>query len=710
VSRPERRPAPPQRPATPAAPAAPAPAGGPPLAVRFAVALALVGSTIAAFAGVTRNGWILFDDPGYVTENPHVTGGLTADNLRFFLHASHGANWHPLTSYSHLLDVQLFGLDAGAHHAVSLGLHALTALALLLVLYRMTGSWWRSAAVAALFALHPLRVESVAWAAERKDVLSGLFFVLTLAAYRRWAMRPGGARMALVAAALALGLLSKPMLVTTPFVLVLLDAWPLGRLDLADTRRLPRALWARLLEKAPLFALAAALAVVTYLVQRASGATSDALFTPAQRVSNALVSYACYALETAWPAHLAIFYPHPREVEWLAASLSGAALIAITALAWRERGRRPWFAVGWLWYVGTLVPVIGLVPVGRQAWADRYSYLPTIGLVLVLVWFAGEWADRRRAFRVAAALAALVACAALGTATARQVARWRDTRTLFEWTLAQRPSNAVAQMCLGDLELKAGRPGPAIERYRAALEAEPDYDIVRNNLASALAMTGHREEAREEFARATRTRASAQSLHNLGMFAAQEGRYAEAVTEFERALALDSRHLPSHVRLAAALVALGRLPEAEQHLRMAVDLSNGDPEKRRLLAEALKAERRPAEALEQYELVVRARPDDVDALVNAAWLRATIARDDLRDGAAAVGMAERARAASPEPPAIVEATLAAAYAEAGRFPEAVAAGERAVSIARAAGSAGEAAEYARQLAFYRAKRAFRLAP
>jgi tetratricopeptide (TPR) repeat protein len=684
--------------------------GGPPWPVRALVALALVAATLAAFAGVRHNGWILFDDPGYVIDNPHVVHGFTPEAARWFLHAAHGANWHPLTSYSHLLDVTLFGLNAGAHHVMSLGLHALTALLLLLVLHRLTGAWWRSVAVAALFALHPLRVESVAWAAERKDVLSGLFFVLTLEAYRRWALRPGAARMTLTALALALGLLAKPMLVTTPFLLVLLDVWPLGRLDLAGRRR-GRALADRVLEKWPLIALSLALAVVTFLVQRESGATNNSLLPVSQRISNALVSWARYVGKSLWPAGLTVFYPHPRRVEWLAASLSLLGLAAASWLAWRERGRRPWLLVGWLWFIGTLMPVIGLLQVGRQSWADRYTYLPTIGLAIALAWTLGEWGARSRAARVGLAVALLAACAALGTATARQVARWRDTRTLFTWTLSLGESNAVAHMCLGDLEMKAGRPAPAIAEYRAALRAEPDYDLVRNNLASALAMTGRRAEARAEFEEAMRHgRPSAETWHNLGLLDAQEGRYAEAAVAFERALRIDPKHLPSHVKLAAAYGALGRLADAETHWRAAVELSGGSPGDRRLLAETLKRERRPAEALEQYEAILRAVPDDIDALVNAAWIRATFPSADLRDGAAAVRMAERAKAKSPEPLAIVEATLAAAYAESGRFGDAVDACARALKLARAAHADDEAAGYAAQLACYRDRRPFRVAP
>jgi hypothetical protein len=340
--------------------------------LRPAGLLLLALATFAAFAPVLGNDWILFDDPDYVTTQPRVLGGLRLDHAAWFLTHPHAANWHPLTTWSHMLDVQLFGTRAGGHHAVSLLWHVLTAVLLAYVLLRLTGAWWRSLAVGALFAVHPLRVESVAWVSERKDVLSGAFFVLTLEAYRRWVERPGRGRYALLLLALALGLMSKPMLVTLPFVLVLLDLWPLGRLR--PGRRPARGgaagvtLARSLAEKWPLFALAAASAAVTFVVQRRIGAVIPvAAIPPARRLANAALSAWRYVGDTLWPRDLAIFYPYHPGLDGVRVAVAALALAGVTAVAVLLARRRPYVTVGWFWYLGMLVPVVGIVQVGSQA-------------------------------------------------------------------------------------------------------------------------------------------------------------------------------------------------------------------------------------------------------------------------------------------------------------------------------------------------------
>jgi Flp pilus assembly protein TadD len=531
----------------------------------------LAAATLAAFAGVLRNGWILLDDPEYVVGNPHVTRGLTLDGLLWFLHVPHGGNWHPLTSASHLLDVTLFGLRPAGHHAVSLALHAANAVLLALTLRRLTGAWWRSVLVAALFALHPLRVESVAWVAERKDVLSGLLFVLTLWAYARWAERPGAARHALVVVGLALGLMAKPMLVTVPFVLVLLDVWPLGRLagmegapGAGATVRAPaRTLGGLLAEKWPLFLLAAVSAAVTLLVQGGSGAVvSTRLVTPGFRAANALLSYWRYVGKSFWPTGLAIFYPYDRVLDVPRVALAGLALAALTALAFRQARRRPHLLVGWLWYVGMLVPVIGLVQVGGQACADRYTYLPTIGLGIALVWLVGDLVAPSRPARIAAALVAALALTALGVATARQVALWTDSRTLLAHALAVTRDNAIAEQGMGNALLEANDVVLAIAHLDRAYQLEPGLPDLENNLGSALGLAGRFGEAAVHFRAALRTQPTADLHHNLAAALLGEGRVAEAIPEYESALRLDPTSYASLVQLAAACAAVGRFSDA----------------------------------------------------------------------------------------------------------------------------------------------------
>ncbi|HVP15348.1 MAG TPA: hypothetical protein VMS88_07375 [Terriglobales bacterium] len=594
-------------------------------------------ATFAAFAGVLRNGWVVFDDPQYVYANPHVNRGLTGAGLRWFLTEPHGGNWHPLTSFSHMLDVQVFGLDPAGHHAVSLALHLVNALLLALVLFRLTGAWWRSALVAGFFALHPLRVESVAWISERKDVLSGLFFLLTLDAYRRWAARPSASRYGLVIAWLALGLMSKPMLVTLPAVLVLVDLWPLGRLKQAVPRgstSVPaaatpppapaRSLGGLIAEKWPLFSIAAASAVVTFLVQRRGGAVAPLDLIPlGRRLANAVVTCWLYIGQTLWPRDLAVFYPYGRSIHLAATLIAAAGLVAATVLAIRAFRTRPYLAVGWLWYLGMLVPVLGLVQVGGQSHADRYTYLPAIGIALALVWWIADRVRDRRALRVTSAGLAVIALATLGIATARQVAIWRSTESLFDRVLVASRGNLVG------------------------------VRMAHQNLGKALLEAG----------------------------------------ELRRAIP----HLEA---------SLGLAPGTEDSLRRALAANPAGIETTRQLAILLARENRVGEAVAAYRAILARAPGDLDALDNIAWMRATSDDPRQRDGAEAVRLAERVRAESPEPVGAIYSTLAAAYAEAGRYGDAVRACERAIQLARAGGASEEIRAYERQLARYREGKPF----
>lgn len=684
-----------------------------PGARRAGAVAALAVATLAAFAGVVRNDWILLDDPLYVYENPHVMHGFTAAGIRWSLTEPHGGNWHPLTSWSHMLDVQLFGLVPGAHHAVSLGLHVANAVLLLLVLFALTGAWWRSAVVAGLFALHPLRVESVAWVAERKDVLSGLFFLLTIGAYARWARKPGRGRWTLVLVCAALGLMAKPMLVTLPFVLLLLDVWPLRRSRPAPPAGAARGgtLRQRVAEKWALFALAAASATITFLVQRKAGAVvSMGHVSAGRRFTNAAISCWRYVGKTLWPSGLAPFYPFNHAADPIATAASVVGLALVTWLVVRERKRRPYLVVGWLWYLGMLVPVIGLVQVGGQAYADRYTYLPTIGLVIALVWGIGEWAARSRARAIGAATAALVAMIALGVATARQVALWRNTATLFTHTLLVTRDNPVAHYNLGDVLLKAGDPRAAVPHYAEAVRLAPEFGDAHNKLGSALGALGRNDEAIAELQLALQTSNTADVHHNLGFAYAKEGRIDDALREFQAALALDPDHELSLVHFGAALGAANRLAESETPLRHALALDPGNLEARRLLAVTLTRENRVEEAIHEYGEILRANPDDLDALINVAWVRATHADAAHRDGAEAVRLAERARDHSGDPFPVLYSTLAAAYAEAGRFDDAVRAGGRALALADSTRDSLEASRDAERLRLYRAGKPFHFTP
>ncbi len=680
-------------------------------AIRALTVALLAAATVLAFSGVLRAGWILFDDPEYVSAQPRVAHGLRLGDALWFLTHAHAANWHPLTSWSHMLDVQWFGLHPAGHHATSLVLHVLNAVLLALVLFRLTGAWWRSLAVAALFALHPLRVESVAWIAERKDVLSGLFFVLTLGAYGWWVERPGALRYAALMLALALGLMAKPMLVTLPFVLLLLDAWPLGRLAAPGrgrgARTRTRAPVALVAEKWPLFALALGAALVTFAVQRSVGAMVPVgMMSPAQRVANAVLSYWWYVGATLWPRGLAVYYPYGSATSWTGAVAGAAGLVLVTGACLLLARRRPYLAVGWLWYLGMLVPVIGLVQVGSQAHADRYTYLPAIGLLIALVWSVGELAGRSRAGRIAAAAALVLALAALSAATWRQTALWRDTRTLFSATLAVTRDNPVAHQCLGCAYLQEGQLQRGMAELREALRLSPNYPDAHNNMGLALDRAGRPDEAVAHFRAALSVTDKADVRHNLGAALDELGRTDEAIQEYEAAIALDPDRFHTLVLLAKDLAARGRMAEAETRLKRALELNPAEAEPHRLMAVMLTVEGRVEEAVREYHEILRRDPDDLDALNNVAWIRATHAEAAHRSGEEAVRLAERACARSPAPRAVLYSTLAAAYAEAGRFPDAVGAGERAVALARAARAEQDAERYEEQLRCYRLGRPF----
>lgn len=452
----------------------------------FALLPALVGF---AFAAVVRNEFILVDDVDYLVNNLRLREGFTAANLRWAFTTDFAANWFPLTWLSHLLDYRLFGLDAGAHHLMSLGLHAANTVLLFAVLRAMTGRSWCSALVAALFGIHPLHVESVAWAAYRKDVLSGFFWVLALGAYLGYARRPGRGRYLAVLGLFALGLMAKPAVVTLPFLLLLLDWWPLGRL--AGRGDAPASLLCSPIaratrEKIPLFLLAAATSVVTYRAQKAVGTMAYFQDLSLQaRIANALVSYVAYLRQTVWPRDLAVFYPHPvvSLPAWqpLAAAIF---LAAVLLLAFAARRRRPWLAVGWLWYLGTLLPMIGLVQVGLQARADRYTYLPLAGIFVMLVWGAAEWSGRR--LRSVATVFALLMLAVLSILCRRQVAIWRDTLTLFTHAAAVTERNWMAENNIGAAWGQRGDNMRAMEHFQRALAYRPDYPEALFNYRKAV--------------------------------------------------------------------------------------------------------------------------------------------------------------------------------------------------------------------------------
>ena len=540
----------------------------------WAIALGLSLLVLAVYWQVGGHAFLNLDDPYYVSENPVVQRGLTWEGIAWAFGGFHLANWHPLTWLSHMADVQVLGVSAGRHLAVNVVLHLLNTLLLFLLLRGATGRTWRSAAVAALFAVHPLHVESVAWVSERKDVLSTLFWLLATAAYLRYARRPGLLRYLPVAALLALGLLAKPMLVTLPFTLLLLDWWPLGRLGAeAEQPGFAPASPSRLvLEKVPLLLLAAASSVVTYLAQASGGAVFQGLVVaPGQRLANAVVSYAGYLAKAVWPARLAALYPHPAIAgggvpAWQVAA-AALLLAAVSLLAFTLRRSRPYLLWGWCWYLGTLVPVIGLVQVGAQAMADRYTYVPLIGILVAAVWGVADLLEERRAVSWAAAVlggAAVLACA---WASSRQVAHWRDSISLHRHAVEVTDRNWLALRALGDAYTGAGRYPEAIAAHRQAIEILPGLAEAWHGLGVAYGQLGRHREAIGYFAEALRLNpAYAAAWNNLGSAHRNLGEYPEAVQCYRRALALRPDDPRAWANLGSVSLLVGDAAQAAESL------------------------------------------------------------------------------------------------------------------------------------------------
>ncbi len=531
------------------------------------IALALAGATVVAYAGCLQNGFVNFDDDRYVSANPRVQRGICLEGIQWALTTWDVANWHPLTWLSYELDATLFGLKPWGYHATSVLLHVANTLLLFRLLRQMTGATGRSAAVAGFFALHPLHVESVAWIAERKDVLSGLFFLLSLWAYHRYALMPSWRRYLIVVGLYGLGLAAKPMLVTVPFVLMLIDYWPLRRLSLRS-----------LAEKGPLLAMSLGSCSVTYVAQQLAGAipTADKL-SLASRLANVPIAYVQYLEKTVWPARLAVYYPHPHGATPPGQAAMAAAFLAIVTcgavVCWR---RRPYLTMGWFWWLGMLVPVIGIVQVGGQAYADRYMYLPMIGLLIAAAWGTHELAVWRQIpgwLTAALAGVLLVGCT---FATLRQVSYWHDGVSLWQQALDATSPNPVALNSLGVALAESGRPQEAVGYFEQGLTLAPDDERCHQNLALALIALGRFDESLNHFQDVLRVNPNnALAQFNAGVLLERSGQHATAIEHFRRALAIDPNYWRAHLQLGRVLLKTGETQLGENHLHEALRLNPG---------------------------------------------------------------------------------------------------------------------------------------
>ena len=725
------------------------------------ICLALAAVTLAVYAPALRCQFLTFDDQGYVTENHHVRAGLTPSSVAWAFRAVTVANWQPLTLLSHMLDCQIYGLRPWGHHLTNVLLHTANVVFLFLLLRRMTGAVWPSACVAALFSLHPTRVESVAWVAERKDVLCGFFFLLTLLAYARYVeetkARSPKRRVfyAWVMVLFVLSLMAKPMAVTLPCILLLLDFWPLQRTGGKPWRSL-------LLEKLPLLAVSAIGCAVTLWAQQKGQAVASIHALPFPfRMAHALVGCLNYLRVLAFPWHLAVFYPYQLHEPTARLIAAAAVLMAVTGLALAVMAKRPYVLMGWLWFLGMLVPVIGLVQAGGQDWANRFTYLPSIGFFLAVVWGAADLAKRWPVIKMLAPAAIVIFAAA----TSLELRYWKDTRTLFARAMEITSNNYLAMTLVGSMNADAGDLDGAIPLYREALRCQPDYPEAHLFLGRALERKGQGADAISEYTKAVQLKPqlteanillglllarekkfdqaaacyqaalrsdpeSASAENDWGRVLQSQGRWQESIAHYQRALQWDPALAEAHNNLGIGYLQTGQVAEGTTELRAALQLNPtnleteynlaqalnqgqqwteaaallkplaaeqpGDPKTEYQYGLALEHQGRVREAMSRFAAALLRDPDFPDALNELAWIAATNPRTELRNGHQAVELARRACELTGRLQPAMLLTLAAAYAEAGRFDDATATARQAENLAGRTGEK-EVEEKARRL-------------
>jgi tetratricopeptide (TPR) repeat protein len=599
------------------------------------ICAALIGVTLILYAQAANFDYLNIDDDLYVTANTHVQEGLSWHGIAWAFKTFFNANWHPLTWLSYMLDMQMFGMNPGPQHVHNAILHAINAVLLFTVLRQLTLRPWPSAAAAALFAVHPLRVESVAWISERKDVLSTSFWLLTTLSYIAYVRRGGRIRSALLPyvlclLALALGLMAKPMLVTLPFTLLLLDFWPLQRID--SIRRIG---WL-IVEKIPMFIAVLGSAIISYVAQSLGGATGVRTIPLDDRIANAIVSIGQYLRMFVAPRGLAIFYPHAKMyrdgvIPISSLVLSAAVLVLLSTVAIVQVRRRPWLLVGWLWFLGTLVPVIGLVQVGSQSMADRYTYVPMIGIAIALVWTIGQWLEQIKFGRELAISMSAIVLAAFCAVTWHQLGFWRNTETVMTRAIDVVPNNYLAHYNLGSELAHEGKHPAAIEHFRAALEIKPNFSEAYYNLGVSLFYTGQLEEA-------IKSRPNFPEAHfSLGNALLSTGRPQEAIEQYQQAIKQRPDYVPAHDNLGVALLQIGQPEQAVKHHLRALQLDPNYSDAHNNLGNTLNHLAKPQEAIEHFRKALELKPDAPEVYINMA-----ISLAKLNQPAEAIAAAEKA--------------------------------------------------------------------
>ncbi len=681
------------------------------------ICIGIIAATLAAYEPIRYNDFVSYDDSVYITENEDIKAGITWQSLAQAFTKPHFYMWHPLTTLSHMLDYELFGLNPFEHHLVSVLLHITNALLLFWIITNVTGGIWPGAFIAAVFALHPLQVESVAWAAERKTVISGMFWLLTMAAYIHYARRPGARRYALVLIVFGFCIMTKPVVITLPLALLLLDYWPLERIKWGhdtkghkpEERVFQEFSVGRLLsEKIPLLVMSAILGVITYIAQKSGGSVITLeRIQFGHRIANVFVSYIRYIGKLIWPSKLAVFYPR-EDLSMAMVILCILLFLLITIFSIYSGLRKKYFIVGWLWFLGTLVPVIGIVQSGMQAMANRYMYIPMLGLLVISTCFVKELIAARPRYKNIAAAAAGIVLLSLIITTRMQVGHWRNSLTLFKYTLEISSNNEIAENSYGAALCREGRIAEAIPYFRNAIRIAPLHFEARNNLAKALLKEGYYDKAVERFNELLRAKKdSAKIYYNLAM--AQNGlkRYNEAIESFTKALELEGQDSDAYVYRGIAFLATKRVDEAISDFQKAIELDDKSAVAYINLGMAYLHEKEYEQAIQSWSKALEFEPANVEVLNSLAWLLATTGEVTTQDINNAIDYAERAcELTNNERPDVLD-TLAAAYAAAGRFEEAKQTAEQALMLAKDKGQETLTADIEKHLKLYKAGKRYK---
>lgn len=692
----------------------------------------LIAGTLACYWPVQHYDYVSLDDPLYVSQTRMVQRGLTWEGVKWAFQSVKGGNWNPLVWLSQMADCQIYGRGAGGHHVTNVILHTANVVLLFVVLRAMTGTLWQSGLAAALFGWHPLHVESVAWISERKDVLSTLFWLLTMWGYGWYAREVRKTRVkcwiyyGLALLFFVLGLMSKAMLVTLPVVMLVLDFWPLRRIyhlrltidesseceqpgQDAEPRPGTVSLARAVVEKLPFLVLSVAASVGAMWAQKNQGAMGEERLW--LRLENAAVSCVTYLGEFFWPVKLAVFYPYPERIAlWRAMAAAGLLVLITLVVVWLAKAR-PYFAAGWLWFVVTLLPVIGLVQVGMQAQADRYTYVPYIGLGLMVSWGLAELSGFGPRWRMAAVLAAAAGLAGSAAATRAQLKYWQNSAALYERALAVTSGNYIAHDNLGNLLEDQGKLDQAAKEFKEVIRLTPKIGKPYNDLGKVYALQGKLEEATEMFSNAVRLNPGlAQARWNLGNAWLQKGRVAAGLAEMKAGVALSPEDVEAHRKMADTLIKLGKAAEAIPYCEMVVKAEPKDARAHFVLGEAYLEQKQSEEAKANFKEAVRLAPETPQALNALAWVYATSSRADIRNGPEAVRLAEKAcELTKRQDPEMLD-TLGAAYAEAGRFEDAMKAATAARILAESSHDAKEAEMEREREKLYRAGRPYHEEP